>query len=161
MWLFGITTGLIFNWAGACASAEARLDIIVTRIIDGDSLRADRLKLRLHGIDAPERKQKCKDAAGKTYACGRQAINWLQKQINTGERLSCDLLDIDKYRRLIVRCFKDGRDINEAMVRAGWAVAYTRYSDDYLTSETAAKAEQIGLWKGQFIRPESWRQKSR
>ena len=34
-----------------------------------------------------------------------------------------------------------------------------RYSDDYLTAETAAKAEQIGLWQGPFIRPEAWRQK--
>ena len=80
--------------------------------------------MRLHGIDAPERKQKCEDATGKAYACGRQATNWLQKLIRIGEHLSCDLLDIDRYKRLIVRCFKDGKDINEAMVRAGWAIAY-------------------------------------
>ncbi len=159
MWLFGITAGLLLNWAAAYASAKARLDITVTGISDGDSIRAERLKLRLHGIDAPERRQKCTDAAGKTYACGKQAKNWLQKQIKTGDRLSCDLLEIDRYRRLIVRCFKDGRDVNEAMVRAGWAVAYTRYSDDYLTAEAAAKTEQIGLWQGPFIHPEFWRRK--
>ena len=159
MWLFGITLGLLVNWAAAYASAEARLDITVTSISDGDSLRAGRVKLRLHGIDAPERKQKCEDAARKTYACGKQAKNWLQKLIRIGDHLSCDLLDIDRYKRLIVRCFKDGKDINEAMVRAGWAIAYTRYSDDYLTAETAAKAEEIGLWQGPFIRPEAWRHK--
>ena len=147
------------NWAAAHASFETRLEITVTGVSDGDSLQADRLKLRLHGIDAPERKQKCTNAAGKTYDCGTQATNWLQKQFKTGDRLSCDLLDVDRYRRLIVRCFKDGKDINEAMVRAGWAVAYKRYSDDYLTAETAAKTEQIGLWQGPFIRPETWRQK--
>ena len=147
MWLFGITLGLLVNWAAADASPKARLDITVTGISDGDSLQAGRVKLRLYGIDAPERKQKCEDAARETYACGKQAKNWLQKLIRIGDHLSCDLLDIDRYKRLIVRCFKDGKDINEAMVRAGWAIAYTRYSDDYLTA-TAAKAEEIGLWQG-------------
>lgn len=159
IWLLGITAGLLVNWAAAYATTEARLDITVKGISDGDSLWAERVKLRLHGIDAPERKQKCIDAAGTTYACGKQATNWLRKLIKIGDRLSCDLLDIDRYRRMIVRCFKNGEDINEAMVRAGWAVAYTRYSDDYLTAETAAKADQIGLWQGPFMRPESWRRK--
>ena len=36
MWLFGITLGLLVNWAAAHASAEARLDITVTSISDGD-----------------------------------------------------------------------------------------------------------------------------
>ena len=49
------------NWAAALAFAEARVDITVTGVTDGDSLKADRLKLRLHGIDAPESKQKCAD----------------------------------------------------------------------------------------------------
>ena len=159
IWLFGVTAGFFVNWAAALASAEARVDITVTGVTDGDSLKADRLKLRLHGIDAPESKQKCTDSTGKIYACGRQATNWLQKQIKAGDRLSCDLIDIDKYRRLIVRCFKNGKDINKAMVRAGWAVAYKRYSDEYFPAETAAKVEQAGLWQGPFIHPEIWRQK--
>ena len=161
MWLFGLTAGLLLNWAAADTAAEARIDITISGISDGDSMRADTLRLRLHGIDAPETKQKCTDAVGKTYACGMQARNQLQKLIKPGDRLSCDLLDIDRYRRLIVRCFKKGKDINKAMVRAGWAVAYTRYSDNYLTAETAAKEEQIGLWQGPFVSPETWRQKMR
>ena len=147
--------------ATAHASTKARLDITITGISDGDTLRAERLKLRLHGIDAPERKQNCINAVGGTYACGGQATNWLQQQIKKGDRLSCELINIDRYRRLIVRCFKNGKDINEAMVRAGWAVAYKKYSDDYLEAELEAKAEQIGLWQGSFVRPEFWRQQNR
>ena len=71
MWLLGITLGLLVNWAAADASPKARLDITVTGISDGDSLQAGRVKLRLYGIDAPERKQKCEDAAGDL--CLRQA----------------------------------------------------------------------------------------
>ena len=161
IWLLSITAVLLLNWAAARSPSEARLEITITDVIDGDTLKADKLRLRLHGIDAPEREQICTDANGKNYACGKQATDWLRQQIKTGKRLNCDLLDIDRYRRLIVRCFKGDKDINQAIVRAGWAVAYTRYSDDYLKSETEAKSKQNGLWQGSFIYPEIWRHQNR
>jgi endonuclease YncB( thermonuclease family) len=43
------------------------------------------------------------------------------------------------------------------MVRNGLAVAYKRYSKDYLGDEIYAKENKLGLWKGSFIRPEKWR----
>ena len=39
--------------------------VTVTRVVDTDSLRSVPLKIRVHGIDAPERKQRCKKPAGK------------------------------------------------------------------------------------------------
>lgn len=161
IWLLGITAGLLLNWAAARTVTKARLDITITYVSDGDSLKADNLKLRLHGIDAPEREQICTNADGANYACGKRATDWLRQHVKTGDRLSCDLLDIDKYRRLIVRCFKGRKDINQAMVRAGWAVAYTRYSDAYLKAETEAKSKHNGLWQGSFIHPEVWRHQKR
>ena len=124
-------------------------------------MKAGSLKLRLHGIDAPEREQICTNAKGKNYACGKRATDWLRQNVKTGDYLSFDLLDVDKYRRLIVRCFKSGKDINQAMVRTGWAVAYTRYSDDCLNAETEAKSEHNGLWQGPFLHPEVWRRQNR
>ena len=87
----------------------------------------------------------CTNAEGKNYVCGKRATDWLRQHLKTGNRLSCYLLDIDKYRRLIIRYFKGGKDINKAVVRAKWAVAYTRYSDDYLKSEAEAKSKYTGL----------------
>ena len=159
--LLGITAGLPLNWAAARAVTEARLNITITDVSDGDSLKAGSLRLRLHGIDAPEREQICTNADGKNYACGKRATEWLRQHVKTGDRLSCYLLDVDRYGRLIVRCFKSGKDINQAMVRAGWAVAYTRYSDEYLKAETEAKSEQNGLWQGPFIHPEVWRHENK
>ena len=160
-WLLGITAGLLLNSAAARTVTETRLNITITDVSDGDSLKSGSLKLRLHGIDAPEREQICTNAEGENYACGKQATDWLRQLVKTGDRLSCDLLNVDKYRRLIVRCFKSGEDINQAMVRTGWAVAYTRYSDDYLKAETEAKTKHNGLWQGPFIHPEVWRRQNR
>ena len=43
------------------------------------------------------------------------------------------------------------------MVRNGNAVAYKRYSKDYVRDEAYAKEHQLGVWEGSFMRPEKWR----
>ena len=42
------------------------------------------------------------------------------------------------------------------MVRSGWALAYRRYSDDYVEEEAIAQAAQAGLWRGEFVPPWEW-----
>ena len=162
IWLSGVALGICVSgiWSVA-AGEEARLQVSITAVSDGDSLRAGPLKLRLHGLDAPEKKQVCSTASGQSYACGQKATDWLKSQIAPGQRLSCILVDTDRYRRLIVQCFKNGEDINQALVRAGWAVAYTRYSQAYVQAEQQAKAAGVGLWQGPFMRPEAWRRQQR
>lgn len=161
IWLFGLAVGLGLNGVWPAVSADARLHVTITAVSDGDSLRAGKLRLRLHGVDAPERKQLCTTASGQRYACGQEATDWLQAQLGLGTKLSCDVLDVDRYRRLIVKCRKGDVEVNHALVRAGWAVAYTRYADDYLQAEQRAKADKAGLWQGPFDRPEDWRRLQR
>ena len=43
------------------------------------------------------------------------------------------------------------------MVALGWAVAYKRYSTDYVTDEILAKKSKKGIWQGRFMRPELFR----
>ena len=43
------------------------------------------------------------------------------------------------------------------MVRNGYAIAYRRYSKDYVPDEDFAKEKKLGLWQGKFTRPEKWR----
>ena len=43
------------------------------------------------------------------------------------------------------------------MVRSGWALAYLRYSRDYVEEEAAARADRAGIHRGEFIAPWDWR----
>jgi hypothetical protein len=52
-------------------------------------------------------------------------------------------------------------DLNGWMVRQGWAVAYRRYSMDYVEAENAAQQARAGIWIGRFIDPASWRRGER
>ncbi len=47
------------------------------------------------------------------------------------------------------------------MVANGWALAYTRYSLDYVDEEADAQAARRGIWAGQFVKPWKWRQGKR
>lgn len=161
MWGLGLIVGLMLSGIWSAAFADAQLHVEITAVSDGDSLRAGKLRLRLFGVDAPEGKQLCSTASGQSYACGQQAADWLRTNAGPGETLTCAVLDVDRYRRLIVRCKNNGMDINHALVRAGWALAYTRYSKAYVEAEQQARADQAGLWQGPFVRPEDWRRQQR
>ncbi len=47
------------------------------------------------------------------------------------------------------------------MVENGWALAYRRYSLDYVDEEANAQAARRGIWAGQFVRPWEWRRGKR
>ena len=47
------------------------------------------------------------------------------------------------------------------MVLQGWAVAYTRYTDQFLNEQEIAKKKRLGLWSTKFDYPEDWRKKNR
>ena len=49
--------------------------IVVTAVSDGDTIRSGQLRIRLHGIDAPERQQQCTTPEGRRWACGNAALN--------------------------------------------------------------------------------------
>jgi hypothetical protein len=47
------------------------------------------------------------------------------------------------------------------MVHEGWAVAYRRYSQDFVAGEAAARAAKRGIWRSTFIVPWEWRAQRR
>ena len=147
--------------ATAEAGAEARADRLegVARVIDGDTLDVGSIRVRLHGIDAFERDQTCDGPRGP-WACGAAATRALKARAE-GRGLICQVFDTDRYGRQVSRCERDGVDVAEGLVAEGLALAYRRYSRDYVDEETAARARAAGAWNGSFDRPEQWRSRSR
>ena len=128
----------------------------VPTVTDGDTIKIFNKRIRFHGIDTPEKNQVCLKNS-KEYKCGVKATAALVKKID-GKRVTCKVQDkLDKYKRYIGVCFTGGVNLNRWMVRNGYAVAYRRYSKDYIEDEKNAKKNKLGLWSGTFIHPEKWR----
>ena len=125
------------------------------RVVDGDTIIIRKTRIRLHGIDAPEYKQKC-NFGDRVYSCGKVAKDILIQSIGT-KRVTCKGDKKDRYGRLIAVCFAGPHDLNAKMVRQGWALAYRRYSTDYVDDENDAKVARKGLWRGSFEPPWEWR----
>ena len=121
------------------------------RAIDGDSLELGDRRVRLIGIDAPERRQTCQKA-GETTPCGSRAHAELKKLV-TGKLIECENLGHDRYDRTLAKCRTGSIDLAAAMVRTGWAIAY----GDYYDEERAARRDRAGIWAGEFIEPADWR----
>ena len=137
------------------------------KVIDGDTIKINSKKIRLYGIDAPEKKQKCKKtyltisfmSFTKDYMCGEVSTQKLIKKINK-QKLKCNILDVDRYKRLIGECFKRNINLNSWMVSNGYAVAYRKYSKKYVSDEINAKNNKLGIWQGKFEMPWDYRRKN-
>jgi len=137
-------------------------------VIDGDTIKIKKEKIRLFGIDAPEIKQVCKNKNNDPYACGITAKNylsWLIEDANeTNDKIYCYYYERDKYKRIIGECFIgtiSKTNINRIMVSHGRAVAYLKYSKKYLDAQNIAKNKKMGIWAGTFEMPEEWRKKNK
>lgn len=130
-----------------------------TRVVDGDTIHINKIKYRLHGIDAPEIKQLCK--INKTnYKCGVKSKEFLASLIGN-KSVKCNHKDIDRYKRIVAECFVGQTNLNKELVRNGWALAYRDYSNDYVEDEKFAKENKKGMWMGTFIHPKKWRKLNR
>ncbi|MCH8113334.1 MAG: thermonuclease family protein [Proteobacteria bacterium] len=131
----------------------------VARVIDGDSLELAGERIRLHGIDAPESRQSCL-IDSRRWQCGIYAAKILADFINN-RPVTCDDLGRDRYERIIARCTVADDDIGSWMVSEELALAYRRYSLDYLEEEADAQAARRGIWATEFVKPWEWRRGKR
>ena len=137
---------------------------LVVGITDGDTLTArcgepgqyQQEKIRLAGIDAPERKQPYGNKA-------RQALSALCHE----QAARITMRSKDRYGRTIADVQCQGEDASAFMVRGGWAMVYTQYASQHqhlLPLQQAARRERAGQW--QLLRqgiepvpPWEWRKK--
>lgn len=132
---------------------------ICVRVADGDTLTlkcsdGEELRVRLHGIDAPEKGQEFGDES-KSYLSRLV----LRKQIKA------TVMDEDHYQRKVCKIYSGKKYVNQEMVRAGLAWYYERYApNDKILSgaQKSASAARRGLWAaGNQVNPEDYRRAKR
>jgi endonuclease YncB( thermonuclease family) len=108
-------------------------------VVDGDTLKLNGKTFRLHGIDAPELSQTCEGWLAGEYAAA-VLRGMLEKRF-----VVCIPKTTDRYGRTVAVCLADGMDVGAEMVRQGMALAFTRYSHDYVPYEAAARSDGLGI----------------
>jgi endonuclease YncB( thermonuclease family) len=121
-------------------------------VTDGDTIKHNGTTYRLWGIDAPETRQACADG----WPAGIEASRHLA-DLMSGHTVVCEYKDRDRYGRTVALCRADGQDLGAAMVRAGMAWAFTRYSSDYVDQERAAIEAKAGVHAHDCAKAWDWR----
>jgi endonuclease YncB( thermonuclease family) len=128
----------------------------VPKIREGDQVTIGSSRIRLGGIDAPSVDQLCLDTQGERWTCGVAARDELIHHA-ADKTWTCHVSQVDRRGRSVARCEVDGEDIQQWMVKNGWALSYARFSHDYDADEKAAREAKVGMWQGAFIAPWDWR----
>lgn len=147
--------GAVLVSLSAASNAQVQTYKGRATVVDGDTITVAGQRVRLWGIDAPESQQRC-DRASTAYACGAESTRYLAALIGSQD-VNCSVKTIDRYQRAVALCTVEGRDIGGEMVSAGWALAFVRYSGDYVRAEADARENRRGLWAGTFTKPWEWR----
>lgn len=131
----------------------------VVKITDGDTFvlldkNRNQIKIRLDGIDAPEKNQ----------AYGNKAKQYLSSMI-WGVPVKVNVTKKDRYGRSIGKVSTAQiKDVNLEMIKAGYAWHYKEYNQDksYASAETNARKKRLGLWQDKNpVYPQNFRKKKK
>lgn len=138
-----------------------RFNASVASVYDADTMTVQAggqsYKIRVWGIDAPERSQKCLQNS-KTVACGITARDHMRILVS-GKTIACEVKGMDGNRdRPVALCKAGNTDPAAELVQNGWAFSDTKYSDNpYATEQNQARSQRKGLWDMKYITPARWR----
>ena len=107
------------------------------------------------GMDAPELDQKGL-VGGAFYPCGKEAAGFLRKMIGD-QKVACFVFG-RKGNKVRGDCFVQETHLEIEMVRNGWALAHHEGMEAW---QAIAREMKRGLWRGEFVAPESWRKGER
>ncbi|MCH8279369.1 MAG: thermonuclease family protein [Chloroflexi bacterium] len=113
----------------------------VSRVIDGDTFDSPAGRVRLSGVDTPERGQRC----------SKEATDRLRQLAGTTVRVEAGPRETDRYGRLLYYVYTEsGASIDAALVRDGLARAWTRdgqHRDKLVQIERDAQGSRTGcIW---------------
>jgi endonuclease YncB( thermonuclease family) len=147
-------TMLLLAWLPLVLAAQLLTGTVVA-VADGDTftlLTADQqqVKVRLHGIDCPEKKQPY-SAAAKAFTS--QAIFGKTVHVQGAKK--------DRFGRVLGTVYYGtGQCLNEQLLAAGWAWHYKKYDRQaaWAVLEQQARTAKKGLWQDAHpIAPWQWR----
>ena len=125
------------------------------KIIDGDTIKINGERIRFSGIDTPELKQTCiKD--GENNSCGLTAKQILIDKI-AKNKVKCVEEGQDRYKRILAECFVNNESLSSYLVRSGYAFAYRKYSNKFISDEDYARINKLGMWSMEFDYPWDFR----
>jgi len=119
-------------------------------VISGNEIVVGKKTVRLFGVSAPDLKETC-DVNEAKIKCG--IVAWAELiKLADGQIVSCDHEDLPEGAPAAEKsvefgsCYIGETDLNEAMVRSGWANAVLEQTDRYEVDEADAKESGRGLW---------------
>lgn len=140
------------GWILALGSLVASAETITGRVVgvsDGDTLTVldandQQFKIRLSGIDAPEKGQPFGNRAKESLS-----------ELVFSKQVAVQSSKEDRYRRKVGKVLHEGTDVNLEQVKRGMAWHYTAYAKEqapadreaYANAEAEAKAQRRGLWR--------------
>jgi micrococcal nuclease len=173
LFILGLLTGLLALFIPSLSFSREPIRTItgtVTKVSDGDTIQVTtpektKLRVRLYGIDAPEmpkidHRTGRINKPGQPY--GEESLKVLEAKIR-GKRVRLDILDIDKYKRMVGVIWIGNRNINLEMVEEGHADAYREYLKEpyrsqFIAAEKEARAARRGIWAlPEYERPSEFR----
>ena len=131
----------------------------VIKVTDGDTVHVldqskTKHKIRLGGIDAPEKKQLFGDKSTQNLS-----------RLIAGKNVEVEYDKRDRYGRIVGKLIKDGQDINLLQIKGSLAWHYKYYEKEqtkldrvlYSSAEIEAREKTIGLWAVPAIPPWEYR----
>jgi endonuclease YncB( thermonuclease family) len=159
---FVLMVGLVTGFLVCAGAAADTMSGRVVRVVDGDTLVLlvaghEQERIRLAGIDCPERKQ----------AFGTRAKQALTRRV-AGKEVTVEWAKRDRYGRIVGKVVYGGHDVDLALVREGMCWWYRKYAHEqsdvdqalYADAEAKAQEKRLGLWRDTApVPPWAWRKK--
>lgn len=114
--------------------------------------------IRLAGIAAPEANQPCLTASGRRWNCQISAKRALERTLR-GKSVACEASGEDASGVTFATCKIGDDDVARGLVRDGHVFAANSIFSSYKAEEEPARAEKKGLWQGETVHPDTWRER--
>jgi endonuclease YncB( thermonuclease family) len=144
-------TYLLLRPSDATLRPEEAVDVV-----DGDTLVVAGQVVDLEGIDAPELGQLCR-GEHDWRSCGIEAAKALEQLVGTDTAKFVCTRQQSRENALVARCESDGRDLSQAMLESGMAMALPASPASYRDAARRARERHLGVWAGGMAAPWDWR----